>query len=146
MAGDGNPGNPNPTTHPRMGAGLPGGLPGSSGSPTGTAGVTDTLRQAASSVGDVAGQVRDKAQDLASGAASRLEDAYETTRQGLRQGADYVTDAAQNLLSDTTALIRRYPLASVLIAFGAGCLCASLFNPMNFRGSDMTDRMSRHSA
>jgi ElaB/YqjD/DUF883 family membrane-anchored ribosome-binding protein len=96
-------------------------------------------------VSEAAGQVKEKVQDLASGAAQRVEDAWESTRQGVRQGAQAVAHTAQDFWTDTTDLIRRYPVAAVGIAFGLGCLtalCCSAFS----RTDDMARRMAQSSA
>jgi len=109
-------------------------------------GVTDALRQAASTAGDVAGQVRERVQDAASNVAGRVEDAWDSARQGVQQGARAVADTAGDFWGDTTDLIRRYPVASVMIAFGAGMLAASLFSAAPRWSDDVAQRMSRGSA
>jgi ElaB/YqjD/DUF883 family membrane-anchored ribosome-binding protein len=98
-------------------------------------GVSDALRQAVSSAGDVAGQVKD-----------RVEDAWDNASRGVRQGAQAVAETAGDFWSDTTHLIRRYPVASVMIAFGAGLLAASLFSAAPSWTDDVARRMSRGSA
>ena len=60
----------------------------------------------------------------------------------LREGAEAVAHKAEDFWTDTTNLIRRYPVASLMIAFGAGCLCASLFR-MPHWSDDVARRMSR---
>jgi ElaB/YqjD/DUF883 family membrane-anchored ribosome-binding protein len=98
-------------------------------------GVGDTLRQAASSV-----------EDAASDVAHRVEDAWDSTTQGVREGAEFVANKASNFWSDCTEMIRRHPVTSVMIAFGLGCLTASLFSlPMPGFTDDMARRMSRAS-
>jgi hypothetical protein len=105
----------------------------------------DTLRHAAAGVADVAEQVKDRVQDAAANVAHRAEEAWDSTRSGVRRGADFVTETAGNFWEDTNTLIRRYPVASVMIAFGLGCLTASLFRVPNWT-NDVTRRMSRGSA
>ena len=100
---------------------------------TSATGFGETLQQAASSVGDVASTVAHTAQD-----------AWDSTRQGVSQGAGYVADMAGDFWGDATNMVRRYPVASVLIAFGLGCLCAGLFRVPNW-SDDLANRMSRSS-
>src|SRR5579872_3248220 len=99
MAGPGDRGqvNPQPSSHPRMAAGLPGG--GSSQGP----------EPRASGVAEVAGQVREKVQEYASGLAGRVEEAWEGARRGVRQGASAVADTAEDFWTSLQTLIRRYP-------------------------------------
>jgi hypothetical protein len=131
-----------------MGAGTPGGASstqqGGQGGQAG--GAVETLRQAVSGVGDVAGQVKEKVQDVASGAADRLSGAWESTKRGMRQGYETVAETAEDFWTGTSNFIRRHPMASVMAAFGLGCLCAMAFSAPRWLGSDMTDRMSRHSS
>jgi hypothetical protein len=140
MANQQHPTNPGA---PRTGAG-PAGQEGHGQHAQGQGGVKDTLRQAASSVGDIAGQAREKVSDLASGAADRLEGAWEGTKRGVREGAHYVADTAEDFWTGTQNLIRRYPIASVMVAFGLGCLCSMLMSGPRW-SSDMANRMSRSS-
>jgi ElaB/YqjD/DUF883 family membrane-anchored ribosome-binding protein len=98
-------------------------------------GVGDTFRQAASSV-----------EEAASNVAHRVEDAWDSTTQGVRQGAEFVANKASNFWTDCTDMIRRYPVTSVMIAFGLGCVTASLFSvPLPGFTDDMARRMSRGS-
>jgi ElaB/YqjD/DUF883 family membrane-anchored ribosome-binding protein len=62
----------------------------------------DTAHELASSVGDAAAQVKHKARELTTEAAHNAED----------------------LGRDATALIRRYPVATLLVAFGVGFVAA----------------------
>jgi hypothetical protein len=108
-------------------------------------GVADTIRHTASDVMDAAGQMKEKVQDAASTVAHRVEDAWDSASSGIRQGARAVADTADDFWTGTTRLIRRYPVASVLIAFGAGYLCATLCSSVNWT-DDVAGRMSRASA
>jgi ElaB/YqjD/DUF883 family membrane-anchored ribosome-binding protein len=121
-------------THPQ-GTRFPEGSQQSSGSGT---------HSGTSRVGDVLGQVKEGAQHLASEASRQAGQAWES----VQQGASAVADRAQDFWTGTQDLIRRYPVASVAIAFGAGCLFAGLFTaPAAFSwGESMPDRMSRYSA
>jgi ElaB/YqjD/DUF883 family membrane-anchored ribosome-binding protein len=98
----------------------------------------------ASRVGDVLGQVKEGAQHMASEASQQAGQAWET----VQQGASAVAERAQDFWSGAQDMIRRYPIASVAIAFGAGCLFAGLFTAgsrFNW-GESMPERMSRYSA
>jgi len=129
-----------------MGGNFPGSGGGQQSGAGGQGGATETLRQAASAVGDVAGQVKEKVQDLASGVAGRVEDAWDTTRQGVSQGASAVVGRADDFWTGMTDLVRRYPVASVAVAFGLGCLTSACFNATFGASDDMPRRMSRYSA
>jgi ElaB/YqjD/DUF883 family membrane-anchored ribosome-binding protein len=122
-------------THPQ-GTRFPEGSQQSGGS-TGT-------HSGTSRVGDVLGQVKEGAQHLASEASRQAGQAWEATKEG----ASAVADRAQDFWSGTQDLIRRYPIASVAIAFGAGCLFAGLFagGTAFAWGESMPERMSRYSA
>ena len=135
--------NPTRTTGP--GQQSRGGAGGGEGRHETQGGVGDTLRHAATGVADVAHQVKDRVGDAASAVADRVEDAWDSARSGLRQGAHAVADTAGDFWSDATGLIRRYPVASVMIAFGAGCLAASLFRVPSWN-DNVAQRMSRGSA
>src|SRR5262245_14366536 len=126
----GGQGNPQQGSHPRMGTNPPTGSSGaqsSSHGQGGQGGMGETLRQMGSGLSETAGQMREKVQDLASGTASRIGDAWESTRQGAQQAASTVSRTAQDFWNSSGDLIRRYPIASVVIAFGLGCLVTSLF-------------------
>src|SRR5262249_30167891 len=90
-------------------------------------GVGETLRHTASGVAEPAGQVQDKVQDAASSMAHSAEEAWDSASQGVRRGAHAAAETAENFWDEATGLVRRYPVASVLIAFGLGCLVASMF-------------------
>jgi ElaB/YqjD/DUF883 family membrane-anchored ribosome-binding protein len=125
-----------------MGAGLPAG-PDSSGSQGGAGG---TLEQMTSAVSESVGQVRDRAREMASNLSERAGDAWESTSRGVRQGASAVAESAQDFWAASTDLIRRYPVASVAIAFALGCLTpACLSACFGSRSDDVARGMSRAS-
>jgi hypothetical protein len=78
----------------------------------------------ASTASEMAGQVKNKAQELGARAVETAEEAWETTREGAQQLASKVASQADDFFEDTTALIRRYPLASLCCAFCLGFLVA----------------------
>jgi ElaB/YqjD/DUF883 family membrane-anchored ribosome-binding protein len=124
-----------------MGAGLPAG-PGSSG---GQGGAGGTLEQMSSTVSETVGQVRDKAREMASNLSERAGDAWESTSRSVREGASAVADRAQDFWTASTDLIRRYPVASVAIAFALGCLTPACLAATFGRGDDVARGMSRAS-
>ncbi len=145
MAGPGDRGsNPQQGSHPRMGAGLPAG-PGSSGSQGSQGGAGGTLEQMSSAVSETVGQVRDKAREMASNLSERAGDAWESTSRYARQGAGAVADTAQDFWSASTDLIRRYPVASVAVAFALGCLTPACLAACFGRSDDVARGMSRAS-
>ena len=121
--------------HPRVTADDPGSS--QSGSEA-QKGMKETGKELASKVGDAASQIKDKAQEFASGVASQAHEAWQSTREGVST----VAHKAEDFWGDVTDLIRRYPVASVAVAFGLGCLMSSaLFR--SFGTDDMARRMSR---
>jgi ElaB/YqjD/DUF883 family membrane-anchored ribosome-binding protein len=85
---------------------------------------------------------------MAAEAAHQAGRAWETVKEGAQQGASAVAERAQDFWTGTQDLIRRYPVASVAIAFGLGCLVAGLFSAGSRFGwsESMPERMSRYSA
>jgi ElaB/YqjD/DUF883 family membrane-anchored ribosome-binding protein len=86
------------------------------------AGAVDTLKEKArdltSGASDIAGQVRGTAQEWAQTARSGAEQAWDSSRQF----ASNVADRAGDALEGAGNFVRRYPVATVLCAFGAGFL------------------------
>jgi len=136
MAGKGEGG------HPRMGADYP---IGSSTHAEEQKGWKESAQELASRAGEAAGQVKDKAREFASDVQGRAQEAWRGTREGVQEGFSRVSEQAGDFWEDTTEIIRRYPLASLAIAFGLGCLAASALALMP-HSSNMTDRMSRSSS
>jgi hypothetical protein len=66
------------------------------------------------------GAVREKAQELGSTIASGAQQAWDTTRRQTREWASQVADTAENAWEGFGNTIRRYPVASLLIALGVG--------------------------
>jgi ElaB/YqjD/DUF883 family membrane-anchored ribosome-binding protein len=111
--------------------------------------VTETARETASGVGETAGQLKEKARDLVSGAADRLEGAWRGTREGVQESAAAMARRAEDFWNDATEFVRRYPVASVAVAFGLGFLvCSALaasYRYSDFGSDDVARRMSRAS-
>ncbi len=120
--------------HPRMAAGYPSHSEEQKG-------LKESAQELAARAGEAAGQMKDKAREFASGMQGRAEEAW----RGAREGFSRVSERAGDFWGDATEIIRRYPVASLAIAFGLGCLtaCAFAFMP---RKDDMTERMSRASS
>lgn len=134
MAGTGDRGsNPQQGSHPRMGAGLPAGPGGGA------------LEQMPSTDSEAVGQVKDKARELAAHVSERVGDAWESASRGARQGAHAVAETAENFWDDAIALVRRYPMASVAVAFAVGCLTPACLAACFGRTDAMARGMSRSS-
>jgi ElaB/YqjD/DUF883 family membrane-anchored ribosome-binding protein len=101
---------------------------------------------ATSRVGEALGQMKETAQQAASEAAHQAGRAWETVKEGAQQGASAVAERAQDFWTGTQDLIRRYPVASVAIAFGLGCCLAGFFGFGAGWRESMPERMSRYSA
>jgi ElaB/YqjD/DUF883 family membrane-anchored ribosome-binding protein len=102
-----------------------------------------TLHDIKDRVTDAVGSVADRARDLASHAGDRLSDAWKSTRETVSEATDMVGDRATETWDGFTHLISRNPVTAVCIAFGLGCLAASLFSVG--WSSNMGNRMSRAS-
>jgi ElaB/YqjD/DUF883 family membrane-anchored ribosome-binding protein len=135
MAGKGEGG------HPRMTANYP---TGSSTHSEEQKGLKESAREMASRAGEAAGQLKDKAQEFASSVQGRAQETWRGARDSLQEGFSTVADRAGDFWGDATEIVRRYPLASLAIAFGLGCLTASALSLVS-RTDDMTERMSRSS-
>ena len=132
--------------HSAGGSHMAGGTAGGGG---GQGGKKDDQGGILSQAADVAGQVRDRVSDAASGVVNRVEDAWDATRSGVRQGASYVADKAGDAWDGFNGMVARYPLASVMVAFGLGCLVTTLLSSGSSSfgsGYDNWRRMSRSSA
>jgi hypothetical protein len=118
---------------------------GTSGQSEEQMGLKEKAREMASNLGETAEQMKEKAQEYASGWASQAEEAWRGAREGLQENISGMTRRAEDFWGDVTGLIRRYPVATVAVAFGLGCLvsCALI---LNSRTDDMTERMSRYSS
>jgi len=127
--------------HPRMTASYP---TGTSGQSEESRGLKDKAQEIASTVGEAAEHMKGRAREFASSLAGQAGETWRSTREGVQEGISSVTHRAEDLWGDVTGMIRRYPVASVAVAFGLGCLvsCALFTMP---RTDDMARRMSRSS-
>jgi ElaB/YqjD/DUF883 family membrane-anchored ribosome-binding protein len=108
-------------------------------------GLKEKAQEMASNVGEAAGQMKEKAQEYASGIASQAQETWRSAREGLQENFSGVAQRAEDFWGDVTGLVRRYPVASVAIAFGLGCLVSSAL-ALTSHSDDMTRRMSRSSS
>jgi ElaB/YqjD/DUF883 family membrane-anchored ribosome-binding protein len=128
--------------HPRMTSDYPAGTTGQSEE---SKGLKEKAQEMASNLGETAGQLKDKAREYASGWASQAEETWRSARENMPENFSALSQRAEDFLGDVTGLIRRYPVASVAIAFGLGCL-ASAALAMTPSSDDMTRRMSHYSS
>lgn len=148
MAGKGETG-----SHPRMSAGYP---KGSSGQSEEHKGLKESAQEMASHLGERAGemtdkareavgQAGDKAREFVSGMAGQAQERWRHASEGLQEGYSHMSERAGDIWHDATNFVRRYPLASLAVAFGVGCLvsCALMAVP---RSDDVAEGMSRSSS
>jgi ElaB/YqjD/DUF883 family membrane-anchored ribosome-binding protein len=131
--------------HPRMSAGFPSASSGQS--EESKKGLAESAREATSHLGEMAGQMKEKAREYVSGMAGQGEEAWRRAREGLHEGFSNVSQRAGDIWEDATDFIRRYPVASLAVAFGLGFLTSCALSGMSRLSSDdMTERMSRASS
>jgi ElaB/YqjD/DUF883 family membrane-anchored ribosome-binding protein len=85
-------------------------------------------------LGSLATGVKEKAQDLASTVTSRAGEAWDTTRHTAQQAASRVAGTAEGAWEETTAFMRRYPVVTLCVGIGIGCLLAQFFRNQETRG------------
>jgi ElaB/YqjD/DUF883 family membrane-anchored ribosome-binding protein len=78
--------------------------------------------------------VKEKAQELASTVTSRAGEAWDTTRQATQQAASTVANTAEGAWDETAAFMRRYPIVTLCVGIGIGCLLSQLFRNQEVRG------------
>lgn len=71
--------------------------------------------------------LKEKKDDVAGDVSSRVAREIGHYRQFAQDGARKVYDAGAAGVEEVSEQVRRNPLASLLIAFGAGCVLSSLF-------------------
>lgn len=134
MAGKGEGG-----SHPRMSAGYPSGGEEHKG-------IKETAQEMASHVGESAGQMRDKAREFVSGVAGEAQERWHSARESLQEGYSHLSGRAGDIWEDAVGFVRRYPLASLGVAFGLGCLAGCAILGMSHSSDDVAERMSRASS
>lgn len=138
MAGKGEGG-----SHPRMSAGYPG---GSTGQSEESKGIKETAQEMASHLGESAGQVRDKAREFASGVAGQAQEAWRSAREGVQERYSDLSGRAGDIWEDGIDFVRRYPMASLAVAFGLGCLVSCALMALPRSTDDIAEGMSRASS
>ncbi|MGH7172584.1 MAG: hypothetical protein ACRELG_20075 [Gemmataceae bacterium] len=131
-------------SHPRMSAGYPGGSAGHAEDEH--KGLKESAQEMASHLGDSAGQIKDKAREFVSGVAGQAQETWRGAHEGLQEGLSHAAGRAEDIWQDAIGFVRRYPLASLAVAFGLGCLAsAALVAVSRSSTEDMAKRMSRAS-
>lgn len=72
--------------------------------------------------------LKDKAGDLGGEASSHLAQELEKYRQLAQERAGKVYEAGAEGMEEISEKVRRNPMTSLLIAFGAGCILSGLFS------------------
>lgn len=93
-------------------------------------GMMDTVKegaqQAAGAVAEYAGTAKDKVQEWGQDAAKAVGPAADKVGQWAHEAYDVTADSLQDFSQETTRMIRKYPLTSLMIGFGAGLLIGRL--------------------
>jgi ElaB/YqjD/DUF883 family membrane-anchored ribosome-binding protein len=126
-------------SHPRMSAGYP-------HSEEEHKGLKESAQEMASHLGESAGQVRDKAREFASGMAGQAQEAWRGAREGMQERLSGLSGRAGDIWEDGIEFVRRYPLASLAVAFGLGCMVSCALFAIPRSTDDMAERMSRASS
>jgi ElaB/YqjD/DUF883 family membrane-anchored ribosome-binding protein len=129
--------------HPRMSAEYP---TSSSSRAEEQKGWKESAQEMASQARETAGQMKERAQEFASGMAGQAQESWRSAREGLQQGFSQVSERAGDIWDDATDFIRRYPVASVAVAFGLGCLLGCGLAAIPRGTDDIAERMSRASS
>jgi ElaB/YqjD/DUF883 family membrane-anchored ribosome-binding protein len=129
--------------HPRMAADYP---TSSSGHSQEGKGLKESAQEMASRASEAAGQMKEKAQDFVSGMAGQAHETWRSAREGIQQGFSQASQRAGDIWDDATGFIRRYPVASLAVAFGLGCLMGCALAALPRGSDDMAERMSRASS
>ena len=78
--------------------------------------------------------------------AGQAHETWRSAREGLQQGFSQASQRAGDIWDDATGFIRRYPVASLAVAFGLGCLMGCALAALPRGSDDMAERMSRASS
>jgi ElaB/YqjD/DUF883 family membrane-anchored ribosome-binding protein len=131
-------------SHPRMSAGYPGSSAGHAEEER--KGLKESAQEMASHLGESAGQVRDKAREFVSGVAGQAQESWRSAREGMQERVSHLTERTGDIWEDGIAFVRRYPLASLAVAFGLGCMVSCALFALPRSTNDMAERMSRASS
>jgi ElaB/YqjD/DUF883 family membrane-anchored ribosome-binding protein len=135
MAGKGEGGG-----HPRMSADYP------TGSSEEHKGLKGSAQEMASHLREGAQEMADKGREFVSGMAGQAQERWRHASEGLQEGYSHLSDKAGDIWEDATAFVRRYPIASLAVAFGLGCLASCALMALPRSTDDMAERMSRASS
>jgi ElaB/YqjD/DUF883 family membrane-anchored ribosome-binding protein len=131
-------------SHPRRTTDFPAGSSGHSEELR--EGLKESVQETASQLGESAGQMKEKAREFVSGMAGQAQEAWRGARDQLQERFSDFSGRAGDIFEDGVAFVRRYPLASLAVAFGIGCLTSCAFFAMSRSTEDVPERMSRASS
>ncbi len=109
-------------------------------------GLKESAQQMASQLGETAGQVKDKAREFVSGVAGQAQETWHGAREQMQQRFSDFSGRAGDVFEDGIAFVRRYPLASLAVAFGIGCMVGCTLFVTSRSTRDVAERMSRASS
>lgn len=109
-------------------------------------GLKESAQEMASHLGESAGQMKEKAREYVSGMAGQAQEAWHSAREGMQERFSGLSARAGDMWEDGIEFVRRYPLASLGVAFVLGSLTSCAFFAL-IRSSkdDVAGRMSRSS-
>ena len=84
--------------------------------------VRETAQNAASAASEFAGQARERVQDWMSGSGDFARQAGNRLQGMAGEAFDYSSEHLRDFGGEVTSMVRRYPLAAVLVGFGIGLL------------------------
>ena len=88
--------------------------------------VKEGAQQAASTVAEYAGTAKDKVQEWGQGAMENIAPTADKVQHWAQDAYGVTADSLQDFSQETTRLVRKYPLTSLMIGFGAGLLIGRL--------------------
>ena len=109
-------------------------------------GLKESAQEMASHLGESAGQMKEKARAFVSGMAGQAQESWRGAREQLEERLSDFSGRAGDLWQDGIAFVRRYPLASLAVAFGVGCITSCALFALSRSTDDVTRRMSRASS
>jgi hypothetical protein len=111
---------------------------------TDSGGVMGAVSEAAGRAGDAAsealGEAKETAQQWATSAGQAAGQAWDYTSRQARRMAEGAGELAEEAYEGFTGLVRRYPIASVLVALAAGFVLAEA---LNLGGMDVASNVRR---
>jgi ElaB/YqjD/DUF883 family membrane-anchored ribosome-binding protein len=136
-------GKPEGGSHVRISAGFP--TSSSASSEQEREGLKQSAQEMASQLGEIAGQAKEKAREFVSGVAGQAQETLRGARENLHQSITNLSSRAGDIWNDGIAFVRRYPVASLAVAFGIGCLTSCALFALSRSTDDVAKRMSRAS-